>query len=386
MASINRGAIFYDNLVPAATLTATSEASTSTDVDKLKTFRPKQKWRSSGIGDQTILVTLSEIKSVFAVFLWRHNLTAEATVRIRLADNNGLTSPVYDNTFYAWPSTIGFSEGGFNENGFGGVPLVDELEEEEKYSAFFLDLVFEGTLTGGANGSCTLPSSITKQTGGVELIRENINVLQFARITITGGTGSGQSKTITAIDPSTLIATVDSNWSVNPDNTSTFEIDLLNAETYTANDGSYAELYVGITISDSTNADGYFEAGWLGVGQYSQFDYDISADIPDEFVDPSNIFTAYDQSLWATQKRPYRMKSVTWPALSESEAKNNIKEIGRKVGRARPVVILPFVENSARLYNDSVFGLLANNPNYKQVRRKYDGYSYECEMTVREQI
>ena len=43
-------------------------------------------------------------------------------------------------------------------------------------------------------------------------------------IKITGGTGSGQIKTISDYVGSTKVATVDSSWSSNPDNTSTYEI------------------------------------------------------------------------------------------------------------------------------------------------------------------
>lgn len=385
MTKLNRAALFFDNLVPAATLSATSSASSSTGVDKLKTFRPGQKWRSSSLSDQTIVVDLADIESVLTVLLWRHNLSAEATIRVRLSANSNLSSPIYDNTFYAWPSIIGWNYDGWNQNGYDGVPVISELEETEKYSAFFLDLVFTGTASGGASSSITLPRLLRKQTGTLEELKENADTLLYSRITIKSGTGAGQSRYITAINLSTMVATVNNAWDTPPDNTSEFEIDLLNALTYTENDGTYAERYVGITISDSTNTDGYMEAGWLGVGGYSQFTYDLHMGIEDEFIDPSQIFTAYDQSLWVSEKQRYRIKRVKWPALSEEEAKGTIKQIGRRVGRSKPIVVLPFVENSPRLYNDTVFGLLQTNPMYKQVRRKYDGFSYECEMLIREQ-
>lgn len=43
-------------------------------------------------------------------------------------------------------------------------------------------------------------------------------------IETTGGTGSGQTKTITAYDAATFTATVDSAWSTTPDNTTSYEI------------------------------------------------------------------------------------------------------------------------------------------------------------------
>jgi hypothetical protein len=44
------------------------------------------------------------------------------------------------------------------------------------------------------------------------------------RIEITGGTGSGQVRTITDYDGATFVATVDSPWTTVPDNTSTYRI------------------------------------------------------------------------------------------------------------------------------------------------------------------
>lgn len=70
-----------------------------------------------------------------------------------------------------------------------------------------------GTATAGAAGTITLTS-----TSAVD------GFYQGMLVTLTGGTGSGQSRGITNYVGSTKIATVDSAWTVTPDNTSTYSI------------------------------------------------------------------------------------------------------------------------------------------------------------------
>ena len=70
------------------------------------------------------------------------------------------------------------------------------------------------TAQAGASNTITLTSGSSSTSGSY--------VGQV--ITTTGDTGSGQSKTIISYDGSTKIATVDSAWSVNPNNTTTYTI------------------------------------------------------------------------------------------------------------------------------------------------------------------
>lgn len=71
-----------------------------------------------------------------------------------------------------------------------------------------------GTLQAGGVNTATLDAGASATSGiyvGNDLV-------------ITGGTGAGQQKPITAYNGTTKVATVASAWSVQPDNTSTFEI------------------------------------------------------------------------------------------------------------------------------------------------------------------
>jgi len=73
-------------------------------------------------------------------------------------------------------------------------------------------------------------NSGTAQSGGVNTITLAASALTVnqcytgATVILTGGTGSGQSKKITAYNGSTKSATVDSNWTTAPDATTTYEI------------------------------------------------------------------------------------------------------------------------------------------------------------------
>lgn len=69
-------------------------------------------------------------------------------------------------------------------------------------------------------------------------------------IAITGGTGSGQEKTISDYVGSTKVATVDSAWSTQPDNTSTYEIYGQPLQTGSGNTASTAAF--DIEIADPT--------------------------------------------------------------------------------------------------------------------------------------
>lgn len=71
-----------------------------------------------------------------------------------------------------------------------------------------------GTAQSGASGSITLQVSATTVT----------DAFKRSYIYIISGTGSGQSREITAYNGTTKVATVTPNWGVNPDNTSVYRI------------------------------------------------------------------------------------------------------------------------------------------------------------------
>lgn len=76
------------------------------------------------------------------------------------------------------------------------------------------DIIRTGTAQAGGASTITLDA-------GASAVNQ---AYQFDIISITSGTGAGQSKYITNYVGSTKVATVNSAWSSNPDNTSVFEI------------------------------------------------------------------------------------------------------------------------------------------------------------------
>lgn len=71
-----------------------------------------------------------------------------------------------------------------------------------------------GTAQAGSSSSITLASGASSVT----------NYYVGLPITITGGTGAGQTRRITAYNGSTKVATITSNWTVNPNSTSTYSL------------------------------------------------------------------------------------------------------------------------------------------------------------------
>lgn len=74
-----------------------------------------------------------------------------------------------------------------------------------------------GTAQGGAASTITL-------SGSASSTNDTYNTMQ---VLITGGTGKGQKRTISAYVGATRVATVDTAWEINPDSTSTYSISLV---------------------------------------------------------------------------------------------------------------------------------------------------------------
>ena len=75
-------------------------------------------------------------------------------------------------------------------------------------------IVHSGTAQAGAASTITLAAAASA-------VNDYYNGI---KVRLTGGTGSGQIRTITAYVGSTKVATVDSNWTVNPDATTTYAV------------------------------------------------------------------------------------------------------------------------------------------------------------------
>lgn len=122
----------------------------------------------------------------------------------------------------------------------------DRTEKNYGYDAF------SGTALGGTANTIMLPGGPKgSATGGVQTgdydllpplrydLRSNVRQVYIGRsVEITGGTGSGQTRTISDYDVATGVCTVSSNWTTTPDRTSTFTINDGGTITGTAQAGS----------------------------------------------------------------------------------------------------------------------------------------------------
>ena len=381
--ALNRAAIHYDNLIRSATLTATSAASSSMGVDKLRTSSPRERWRSTGRVAETIIAAASVAETWPLVLIEGHNLTAAATVRIRISANADLSAPSYDCTFWAWPSIMGLDEGGLDEGGLDGAPVVEDLEDWQKRSAFLLDLVLSGTAVAGTASTITLPSTLSRPNNSTEPVSARNDDYLAATVRITGGTGTGQSAGVAGYDAATRVLTLDAALSPAPDSTSGIEIDLSFPITRAANDGTYTGKYLGVTLSDPENPDLVLEAGVLMAGRYEQPTYDIDP-IPDAgFVDPSEWVESYGRDVFVDELPMHRTQAASYSFLSEAEANALAMDMGGRVGRRLPVFFIPCFENTARLYSDAIYGLFEAAPTKRQVRPGYSNHNWQVQFSIR---
>ena len=122
------------------------------------------------------------------------------------------------------------------------------------------------TAVGLASPDTAVLQSGTAQAGGASTITLSSgasatdNLYVGDRVKVYGGTGAGQSRTITGYVGSTKVATVDRAWTVNPDNTSTYAV--VEADNSSLN----ASLQVATTASDpwGTALPGAYGAGTAG--------------------------------------------------------------------------------------------------------------------------
>jgi hypothetical protein len=130
--------LFPQNLVDSASLTASSAVGTL-PVTNLADYRPSIVWRATGCAAEWVKADLGSTQSVQALVAWNHNWSNSGTIRVRVSDMADLSSPTYDSgTISAWPSIVGFGQGGFGGGGFGGVPVLSAFNNYRFYRVLIL--------------------------------------------------------------------------------------------------------------------------------------------------------------------------------------------------------------------------------------------------------
>lgn len=601
MGQTSRAGLFYDNLLDsAASITATSEASADTPVENLATYQPGEKWRSSGVADQTIALAFEEAQVFRFIGLFHHNLTAAATMRVRISDNADLSDPNLDMTLYAWPSLSGLEDLPLDEGGLDGAPDITNYEPWQYRTALFLDLIVDFPAKSVSGLTVQMPSQVTRINGSIETAspdgeiyigapikapvqgraiafeRDSSHYLTMAdadfgapdygrfgaqfsvkrsstgtqqtiahkngsflieftaanklHITLTtdggitagellttatytdtvdyvtircdydknepasrmrlyvageeitafdtetqpdgdivdtanavfiGSTASGtnyldaslynfafftgfmpstdatfcgngrscelavldgvhslivpgasifgdyflaanwtagnaiasttdiptnfnQTRYVEDFDPISRKITISSAWTVAPETGDTLRIDLMDSIGEAVNDFTYYGKYLAITISDPDNESGYFEAGFLAVGDYIQPEHGVDVPHVQQYVDPSQKFTSYGGATWVSKRTIWRQQSFSFGYLTEQEAINDIDTIAARNGASKPIIFMPYVENTGRAYQGLAYGLLEQPPTIRQVRQNYRAASFASDFTIQE--
>jgi hypothetical protein len=141
-------------------------------------------------------------------------------------------------------------------------------------------LKFEGYLANGVAFPAETISSNTAQSGGASSItlatsEETLNdYYKDMEITISSGTGSGQTKTISAYNGSTKVVTANSAWSTQPDNTSVYKIKIPLRTSPAANTARWstyitASPYIYVCSSGTTTGTGLRVDGSRATGNKS---------------------------------------------------------------------------------------------------------------------
>ncbi|RTR01934.1 hypothetical protein [Halomonas nitroreducens] len=116
----NRLRMILDNLHDPATLTATSEA---LPVAHTQRTGRAYVWRSADLADQVITATLATPAFLEALVIYRHNLSATATVRVELLDD---TTVVHDTGAVTVSGLIALGDFRFGVDPWGAT-LTDDL-------------------------------------------------------------------------------------------------------------------------------------------------------------------------------------------------------------------------------------------------------------------
>ena len=155
----------------------------------------------------------------------------------------------------------------------------------------------------------------------------------------------------------------------------------------THDEGIYSGKYLRIDIDDPANVDNYIEAGRLLAGDFIEPTYNSSPTNSISFVDPSQSFKSYGQTTWINKRNKYRMGRFRFDYLTEEEARVDFYKLLSIAGSSKPLVYLPFLENSFRSYTDTIYGVLRNvgEPyRIEQTRVGYKKANYRVDLEIEE--
>ena len=208
-------------------------------------------------------------------------------------------------------------------------------------------------LRNASGGTAVTILSGTAQTGSVNTVTLSADasttndVYTGNIITLTGGTGVGQTRKIIAYAGDTKIATVDLDWIINPDNTSTFDVTAFAGSVISDEGVAQAGANQAITFATTASAyDDIYNGSFVtitsgtGAGQTRTItDYDGTSKVAD--VD----------SVWSTNPDVTSGYAVTPAGASDSTAGSDTGPTAIEIADALLSRDISNVEDTASEYS-----------------------------------
>lgn len=137
-------------------------------------------------------------------------------------------------------------------------------------------------------------------------------------------------------------------------------ISLYNASTFNLLASPQIARYLRLDISDSTNADGYLEAGRLIAGPAYQPTINYANGVEIEFVDDSRVTKSRGGQVFVDEVRKYRRITFDLIHLPESEIFTNVfNAIDRVKGVSKDVLVIPQPSDSSTWLTQNIYGRVA---------------------------
>jgi hypothetical protein len=173
------------------------------------------------------------------------------------------------------------------------LPEVDPLLKACGFSPSAIASAVTGTAQAGAAGSITLAAGASSTA----------NIYRGCVITTTGGTGPGQTRQVLTYNGTTKVATVTPNWTVTPDNTTTYAIPVQHVYRQVSSSIPTVTIYEWLTRTDGGDSKLRAQVGAAGtftfaaqVGSGCYFDFTMTGSLvqPEDDTPPSA--TTYDSN------------------------------------------------------------------------------------------
>ena len=137
-----------------------------------------------------------------------------------------------------------------------------------------------------------------------------------------------------------------------------------------------------VDIFDAGNPAGYLDVGRFYAAKLFQPQRNFSFGASGGRIDPSPRQASVGGQLYTEPRPQRRVETLTLSWLSEAEMYDGLEEIKRQRGTSRDVLLIPNIDDSARLHQKMIYGLLSNPR--PRVNRAFD--LYEQVLTLEELI